>query len=191
MKIIKILAWLIIFSLIESSQIWAAEFSADVINKVRGKIFYAKIYIKPNKIRLENQGQQNYSVVRSDKNLVWLVFPKDKAYMEMISYESQSPATWLKGEIDRKFLGLEIINGLETKKYEVTIKEEEKTIKAWQWISTALNYPIKISAMDGNWSSEYKNLRLESQPDSLFELPPGFRKMEVPLFSPIPIPEKR
>lgn len=191
MKFFKILALFIILSLIEISQIWAAEFSADVINKVRGKIFYAKIYMKANKIRLENQGQQNYSIVRMDKNLVWLIFPKDKAYMEMISYETQAPATLLKGEIGRKFLGTETINGLETKKYEVTIKEEEKTIKAWQWISTALNYAIKISAIDGSWSSEYKNLKMESQPDSLFELPAGFQKMEVPLFPPLPTPEKR
>lgn len=191
MKIFKPLTLLIIFNLIEMGQIWAAEFSADVVNKVQGKTFYAKIYMKANKIRLENQGQQNYSIVRMDKNLVWLIFPKDKAYMEMISYETQAPATLLKGEIGRKFLGTETINGLETKKYEVTIKEEEKTIKAWQWISTALNYAIKISAIDGSWSSEYKNLKMESQPDSLFELPAGFQKMEVPLFPPPPTPEKR
>ncbi|MGB9698945.1 MAG: hypothetical protein ACPL5I_06120, partial [Thermodesulfobacteriota bacterium] len=133
----------------------------------------------------------NYSIVRIDKNVVWLVFPKDKVYMEMISYENQAPATLLKGEIGRQFLGIEMINGLEAKKYEVTIKEEEKTIKAWQWISTALNYPIKISALDGSWSSEYKNLKMESQPDSLFELPAGFQKMEAPFFAPVPTPEKR
>ncbi|MGQ9695298.1 MAG: hypothetical protein ACUVWV_11200 [Thermodesulfobacteriota bacterium] len=191
MKILKILALLFICSLIKSGLIGAAEFSADVINKVREKTFYAKIYMKENKIRLENQGQQNYSVVRWDKNLVWLIFPKDKVYMEMISYASQAPATLLKGEIGRKFLGMETINGLETKKYEVTIKEEEKTIKAWQWISTTLNYPIKISAPDGSWSSEYKNFKLESQPESLFELPVGFQKMEVPLLTPGLNPEKR
>lgn len=191
MKIFKTLALLIICSLIESGQIWAAEFSADVINKLRGKTFYAKIYMKGNKIRLEHQGQQNYSIVRLDKNVVWLIFPKDKVYMEMISYETQGPATLLKGEIGRKFLGTETINGLETKKYEVTIKEEEKTFKAWQWISTTLNYAIKISAPDGSWSSEYKNLKMESQPDSLFEFPVGYQKMEVPLFPPSPTPEKR
>lgn len=192
MKLFRILALFIIFSLAALGQIWAAEFVADVINKVRGKTFHAKIYMKTNKIRLENQGQQNYSIVRMDKNVVWLIFPKDKVYMEMISYENQASATLLKGEIGRKFLGTETINGWETKKYEVTIKEEEeKTIKAWQWISTALNYPIKISAADGSWSSEYKNLKMESQPDSLFELPAGFQKMEVPLFTPVPIPEKR
>lgn len=191
MKIFKILALLLIFGLIALGQIWAAEFSADVINKVRGKTFYAKIYMKANKIRLENQGQQNYSIVRMDKNLVWLIFPKDKVYLEMISYETEAPATLLKGEIGRKFLGKEKINGLETKKYEVTIKEEEKIIKAWQWISTELNYAIKISATDGSWSSEYKNLKMESQPDSLFELPPGFQKMEAPLLPPSPSPEKR
>lgn len=191
MKLFRILALFIIFSLAALGQIWAAEFVADVINKVRGKTFHAKIYMKTNKIRLENQGQQNYSIVRMDKNVVWLIFPKDKVYMEMISYENQASATLLKGEIGRKFLGTETINGWETKKYEVTIKEEEKTIKAWQWISTALNYPIKISAIDGSWSSEYKNLKMESQPDSLFELPAGFQKMEAPLFTPVPTPEKR
>lgn len=187
----KILTLLIIFSTTALSQTWAAEFIADVINKVRGKTFYAKIYMKANKIRLEQEGQQNYSIVRIDKNVVWLIFPKDKVYMEMVSYEPQTPASLLKGEIGRKLLGMETINGWETKKYEVTIKDEEKTIKAWQWISTALNYPIKISASDGSWSSEYKNIKMGSPPDSLFEIPAGFQKMEVPLFTPGPVPERR
>lgn len=193
MKIFKIIIFIafIIFSALAGHRVGAAEFSADLINKVKGRTFYSKIYMKANKIRLETQGQHNYSIMRMDQNVVWLVFPKDKVYMEMVPYEPQVPGRKLKGEISRKFIGSEIINEYETQKYEVTIVEEGKTTKVLQWIATQINYPIKVSAIDGSWSSEYKNLKIEPQPDKVFELPPGFEKMEMPFFTPGPAPEKR
>jgi hypothetical protein len=158
----------------------AAEFSAYMNNKAQGQPVQSKIYMKNDKVRIETKGEEAYSIVRIDKNVVWMVFPKGKTYMEMVPHERQVPGEKLKGEVSRKYVGSETVNGYPTKKYEVTVKDGEMSDKAHQWVSTDLNYPIKISAIDGSWSTEYKNIKMGSQPDSLFELPAGYEKMAMP-----------
>jgi hypothetical protein len=160
---------------------FAAEFSADMINKAAGQTMQSKIYMKDNKIRMETKGEKAYSIVRMDKKLMWVIMPEEKSYMEMISDQLQQvPGEKMKDEVGRKYLGSETVNGYPTKKYEVTIKNGEISDKAYQWIATDLNYPIKIAAVDGNWSTEYKNIKTGGQSDSLFEIPAGYEKMAMP-----------
>ena len=40
--------------------------------------------------------------------------------------------------------------------------------------------PVKTAAVDGSWSQELKNIKMGSQSDSLFELPAGYQKMQMP-----------
>jgi hypothetical protein len=47
-------------------------------------------------------------------------------------------------------------------------------------MATDIKFPVKMAAVDGSWTMEYKNIKLGSQPASLFELPPGYNKMAVP-----------
>ncbi|MDI6755354.1 MAG: hypothetical protein QME78_13285 [Thermodesulfobacteriota bacterium] len=180
MKKNMILVFVLIMSLTIFNSVFAAEFSADMINKAQGQTLQSKIYMKKNKIRLETKGEEAYSIVRTDKNVAWMVFPKDKAYMEMIPQGPQVQGEKLKGEVSRKYLGSETIDGRPTKKYEVILKDADISDKAYQWMATDLNYPIKISAVDGSWSTEYKNIKVGAQPDSLFELPAGYEKMAMP-----------
>lgn len=180
MKKNMILVFVLIMSLTIFNSVFAAEFSADMINQAQGKTLQSKIYMKKNKIRLETKGQEAYSILRTDKNVAWMVFPKDKAYMEMVPQVPQVQGEKLKGEVSRKYLGSETIDGRPTKKYEVILKDADISDKAYQWVATDLNYPIKISAVDGSWSTEYKNIKVGAQPDSLFELPAGYEKMAMP-----------
>lgn len=180
MKKNVILVFVLIMSLTICNSVFAAEFSADMINKAQGQTLQSKIYMKKNKIRLETKGEEAYSIVRTDKNVAWMVFPKDKAYMEMVPQGPQVQGEKLKGEVSRKYLGSETIDGRSTKKYEVILKDADISDKAYQWVATDLNYPIKISAVDGSWSTEYKNIKAGAQPDTLFELPAGYEKMAMP-----------
>jgi outer membrane lipoprotein-sorting protein len=157
-----------------------AEFSAEMISKSQGQTMHSKVYMKNNKIRMETKGEGIHSIVRMDKNVMWVVMPEEKSYMEVQSDQTPIPGEKMKGEVSRKYIGSETVNGYSTKKYEVIIKDGEISDKAYQWVSTDLNYPIKISAVDGSWSTEYKNIKKGSQPDSLFELPAGYEKMAMP-----------
>ena len=155
----------------------AGDFSADVINTHRGQVTRAKIYVQMGKIRMETHGTEEFTVLRADKKVIWIVIPEEKTYIEIQSPQSQETGINMKGEVKRQYLSSETMNGHETKKYEVHYLDKDTLHKVHQWIASDLNYPIKISALDGSWSTEYRNIRIGSQPDSLFEIPQGFDKI--------------
>jgi hypothetical protein len=47
-------------------------------------------------------------------------------------------------------------------------------------MATDIKFPVKMAAVDGSWTMEYKNINMGTQPDSLFELPSGYKKMTMP-----------
>ena len=162
----------------------AADFSADVFNTQQGQATYAKIYVQTNKMRLETPGAEEYTILRPDLSVIWIVIPEEKTYLEIRSSQPLEGDGKMKGEVERHYLSSETIDGHETKKFEVHYLDKKNLRKAHQWIATDLNYPIKISALDGSWSTEYRNIRIASQPDNLFEIPPGFDKISRPEATP-------
>ena len=171
------------FSLIFLHRAYALEFSADQITKSDGDTIASKIYMKDKKFRVETSSQSGYSITRQDKNTMWVVMPEEKSYIEMTFDPTLKPKVDEKftGEISRKLIGSENINGHTSDKYEVTYKEKNKVVKVYQWIAKDINFPIKTAAVDGSWSSEFKNIKIGKQPDNLFEVPSGYQKMSMPM----------
>ena len=58
--------------------------------------------------------------------------------------------------------------------------ESNNTNKVYQWWATDINFPIKTEDVDGQWKQEYKNIKMGKQDDSLFEIPAGYKKFEMP-----------
>jgi len=160
------------------------EFSAKMVSTSAGRTTTSKVYMKAGKFRFDNQMAGGSStIVRPDLKKVWMVMTASKSYMEMAEakeQESNIPADKMKGEVSRKVVGSETIDGHPTTKYEVTAKMEDKTMTSYQWWATDLNFPVKTAAVDGSWSVEYRDIKIGGQPDSLFELPAGYKKMEMP-----------
>lgn len=183
MKKIFTSLFVIAFILISFHRAYAFEFSADQITKHNGEGITSKIYMKDKKFRIELKEQPGCTIMRQDKNVVWIVMPEEKSYMEMSFDPTQKPRVDDKftGEISRKLIGSENINGHTSDKYEVTYKEGNKVQKVYQWIAKDINFPIKTSAIDGSWSSEFKNIKMDKQPDNLFEVPSGYQKMSMPM----------
>lgn len=183
MKKILIQASILLFVLIFAGVFpaRALEFSADMVSTSRGQTYTSKTYIKGMKYRMEMSGQPQFTIVRQDKNVMWMVMPAQKSFIEMPFEPKQKPRVDAKpaGEVSRKLLGSETTDGHPTQKYEVTVKEGNKTERLLQWMATDLNFPIKISAIDGSWVIEYKNIKT-AVPDNLFEIPSGYRKISVP-----------
>lgn len=171
------------FSLIFLQGAYAFEFSADQITKQDGETITSKIYTKDKKSRIEIKGQPGYTIMRQDKNTMWIVMPEEKSYMEMVFDPTLKPTVEDKftGEISRKLIGSENINGHPSDKYEVTYKEGNKVQRVYHWIAKDINFPIKTAAIDGSWSSEFKNIKMDKQPDNLFEVPSGYQKMSMPM----------
>ena len=167
---------------------WAIEFSADVVSTHGGRTMTSKMFIKDKKVRMEGQGQQGYTIMRGDKEVVWMVKPAQNSYMEMKANPARKPMVdeKVQGEVNRKLIGSETIDNHPTQKYEVTYTTRGKSEKMYQWMATDIKFPIKTAAVDGSWTTEYKNIKIGGQPDSLFEVPGGYTKTSTPMMPGMP-----
>lgn len=169
----------------------AAEFSADVVTRAGGMTMTGKIYVKGSKIRNEmNMGpQSSASIVDMDSQTVITIIPMQRMYMEMTAQpdvtKMHQPLESLTGTGSSRLLGTETVNGYRCDKYIVTPQDRSQG-SATYWISKKLGYPIKIVGQgpQGDFSTEYKNIREGGVSDSLFRPPPGYTKMEIPGMGP-------
>jgi hypothetical protein len=165
-----------IFILFLATVVLAEDFSADMINTTKDGIFKGKIFITKDKTRMEVPG--SITITRIDKKVVWILMPKDKMYMEQPFDPGKVVATSEKisGEIERKLIGQEIIDGRMTNKYQIVYNQDGKRETIFQWIAVGLNIPVKIAAGDNSWTMEYKNIKIGKQSDALFEVPADYQK---------------
>jgi hypothetical protein len=153
----------------------AADLTADTVTKAGKKTSTGKISVKGDKYRLDTAYTPIFYIGRGDKNVFWEINGAEKTYAE----GKLTPATKpkidekLAGEISRKQVGTETIDGHPTKKSEVSVKEGNKTETYYQWWATDIGFPVKLANTSGTWSVEYKNIK-KGAADSLFDLPPGF-----------------
>jgi hypothetical protein len=180
MKKFFMLAVLILFC---SGIAHAFEFSADTVitakeGKTTGKIFY-----KADRFRMDMKTPEEMTMItRMDKKVVWNIMPREKMYMEIPFSMQNRPRVddKVEGEIERKLIGSETVDGHPTKKYLITYQSGKAKEQMYQWWATDINFPVKSSAVDGSWVQEYKNITFGSQPNSLFELPTGYQKFQMP-----------
>ena len=174
---------LLFFAILFSGMALAFEFSADTIMTTKGMTTKGRIYYKADRFRMDTKTpNEMIMITRIDKKVIWNIMPAEKMYMEMPFTLQNKPMVEDKfqGEIERKYIGNETIDGHPTKKYLITYKEGDKKEQVYHWWATDINFGIKTAAIDGSWTQEYKNVKIESQPNSLFELPAGYKKLQMP-----------
>lgn len=176
------LTQLIVSNLLLASSAWALEFTADQITKINGKSHKANIYYRDSMWRIEHHtmGPVNVSIVRKDKQVVWLLLSRMK-HFKTIPYSPEQDlrvSETLEGEVSREEIGKEVREGHPTILYEVTTKQGERVDVYYQWIATDLRFPMKLAKKDGSWITEYQHVKMRSVPDSLFNLPVNFQPLE-------------
>lgn len=174
---------LCIFSLFISGTALAIEFSADTVTTTGQHTMSGKIFFSDDKFRMDINAPQTMTMItRQDKKVIWNIMHDQKMYMEMPIREENKPRVnkEFEGEIERKLLGKETIDGHPTEKYLITYKVENSTQQVYQWWATDINFPVKTEAVNGEWKQEYRNLKMGKQPDSLFEVPSGYKKFDMP-----------
>jgi outer membrane lipoprotein-sorting protein len=172
-----------VFMLLISGTASALELSADFVSSHGEFTTSGKMYITPDKFRMDMSSPQNMSsITRMDKKVVWNVMHDQKSYMELPFVEERKPRVEkeYKGEIERKLVGKETIQGHPTEKYLITYKARGNTDQVYQWWATDINFPIKTEDVNGKWKQEYKNIKMGKQDDSLFEIPEGYNKFDMP-----------
>ena len=160
----------------------ALEFMADQITRVDRHSRKANLYYRDDRWRLEQHhtGPVNVTIVRKDKQLVWLILSRMKHFKTVPYSEEQAPkvSEQLDGEISREFIGTELREGHPTSLYLVVVRHGALTEEYYQWLATDIHFPMKQAKKDGSWSVEYRHITLKHLSDTLFELPVAFRPLE-------------
>ncbi len=183
------------------------DFSADSVTRISGMgapptpgaapgqpmEITGKMYQSGEKSRQEvNMGaMQNVVINRRDKKVVWTIMPMTKSYME---FNAEDPKVMKKDDIqnfwkthDAKLekIGKEEVNGVETTHSKVTIASatpEGHSFQGEVWLSKD-NIPMRMKTsptQGGEVLMELKNVKIGKQDASLFELPEGYNKMQMP-----------
>jgi len=164
---------------------WAAEFSADMIQKMQGQTQTGKVFIKGKKMRMEMNapGNKMVHIMLPEENKTIILMTEEKMYMEMVAaYKPSSSPSSNKEDLEKvatlKQLGTETINGYLCDTYQVIFHDKNQGTMT-QWYSEKLNFPIKMISQgpQGEVVTEYQNIKEGTVPDSSFLIPPGYQPM--------------
>ena len=168
--------------LLAGLQAWALEFTADQVTKIDGRSTRPTSIIVIQMWRIEHHstGPVNVSIVRKDKQVVWLLLSRMKHFKTMPYGPEQDLRVKenLDGEVSRQEIGTEVREGHPTILYEVTTKQGEHVEVYYQWVATDIHFPMKLAKKDGSWIVEYQHVKLRSVSDYLFNLPVNFQPLE-------------
>lgn len=185
-RLVSSLVILILTVLLWCGLVFAAspEFSADMImTDAKGKVTTGKIYMKGyEKIRqeLKNNGDVAVTIMRLDRKVSWTLMPENQ-YMEVqFTFDPNQLNT--EYEYEMKTVGSETVNGYSCKVVEYVYKDK-KLGSLVQWIADDLGFAVKTQTKNSRGkvesTIEYKNIVVGPQPDSLFEIPAGYKKFSM------------
>lgn len=159
------------------------EFSVDMeITQPNAPKVSSKMFVSDQKSRMESAmgGQQMVMITRLDKKVAYHLMPAQKSYMEM-QMPSEAPkqfgpppdAKWEKK-------GSEKINGVNCEKYEASFQSQgaPQPVKVMHWVRKDNQTLVRVSNMGS--TTDWKNLKEGKQDPSLFEVPSGYKKVEMP-----------
>lgn len=179
---------LLLFLLLCSAAVFAAsahQFSADMVMTAQGHSVTGKYYMNGDKMRMEMSmmGQSSITIARHDKKVSWILMPAQKSYMEVsMEGKPQGPSPF-DAAADFKYtqVGTETVNGHPCKKMKFTTTKAGQSFSGFHWLATDLkDLPVKWSDEAGTSVMELKNVKMGTSPADLFELPAGYKKMEMP-----------
>ncbi len=161
-------------------------FSADLITTTGKETHMAKFYATEKAIRMEGEekGKKAISILRTDRNVMWVLMPDQKMYMEMSLNPGKSfaeAARESEAKIERESLGTEQVGPYHCEKHLVRVTYKGKVYSGLQWAAKELDgFVVKMMDEKTKATTEYQNVRLGPQDPSLFEIPPGYKKLGMP-----------
>lgn len=165
------------------------EYSADSIMEHDEGTMKGKVYVAPGKERREMStgAEKMINIMRHDKKITWMLMPEDKMYMEMKQMAaSQSKDDLSAYKIEQTTVGKETMNGVETTKSKIIMTGKDGSkMGGFMWMSKE-NIMVKMDAVSidkgekNRFKTELTNIKIGKQDPALFEIPPGFQKMDMP-----------
>ncbi len=159
------------------------EMSFDSESRIGEQTMHAKTWIKANKMRSEidnpEEGGKIVNIIDNAAGVAYVYLPEQKIATKMdISMSQQDGSSSPQENLDAmkpekmKYIGKDTVDGKMCLVYEYT-EDNAGTAKVWLWEENGL--PLRIESIHGGEKAvmEYRNLKIEGVPDSMFELPSG------------------
>jgi hypothetical protein len=159
-------------------------FAADAKLETEEMTVDTRIHYRPGMVRDEVKmgGQEIVTIRRFDLNKVWMIMGHGM-YMEIDAEKGSKQAPEYK-LVSRERIGPETVNGIETTKYKSVYESQDGKFGGFTWY-TDDNIAVKgflIHESKGERQRvkfEFTNLVRGAQPDSLFEIPKGYKKLNM------------
>ncbi len=136
----------------------------------------SRIHVGDQKIRediLSSPGGQMIMIVRLDKKAFYQINPVHKTALELPFKVSPSQQMMLDDSKNHFVkVGQGTVDGALCDKYEM---KDEGKIVGYEWRNVQTGYPAKIRSADGKVVTLLTDFTPGPQPDSLFEIPAGYR----------------
>jgi hypothetical protein len=159
-------------------------FSADqIVSQPGGAQYRSRMYMGQNGYRMETDqmGQQSIAIQRYDLQVIWVLMPADKTYMETPVQRQASMMDMARDpetQVERQLVGPEPVGAYRCLKYRMRITHRGHTWTGTLWLAPELkDFPVKWVDDATNAVVEFQNIRLGEPDPALFELPAGYRKM--------------
>lgn len=160
------------------------EYSADRTMETDQGDFSGKVVVAKDKERTEMQmqGMSSITINRRDKQVSWMLMPQQRMYMEndLGSAQQQQPPTGPPPDVTISEVGKETLDGIETTKYKLVMKDGEAGGFMW-FTKEGINMKMDLLQKQGRnktrMTMTLTNLKIGPQDPALFEIPPGYNKM--------------
>ena len=125
------------------------------------------------------------TIMRMDRGLMWTILSDHNAYYESamtpeLKANMQISLTAATDRSKMKLIGTETVNGQATDKYELQPMPGHEDCKPYVFLSKDLGLPVKAETHCSDETetvTDYTNTQAGPQPDELFEVPAGYKKM--------------
>lgn len=173
------------------------QFSADITFECNGAAGQYKVYIKGPKVRHDTtdpNGKPRIAIWHYDKGIAWNLSPDTRTYTEG-RFRVRPDSQWAKDAEWRdlaamradksiaavRLIGSGMMSGYQCDEYAITFREPSNGAQH-VWIARKLKWVVRRevsrpAALSG--SSQATKIRVGRIPDSLFEIPAGYRKAEA------------
>jgi hypothetical protein len=90
----------------EGKAAMAQELSAMIMSTSAGQKTNMKVYMKPDKYRMDMEAAGSSTIAREDINKVWILMTQQKTYMEMPGYQNSQPDSLFEVPSDYKKISI-------------------------------------------------------------------------------------
>lgn len=175
---------------------WGANFTADILMKGPMGLMQSKLYSRDGVLRQETAGPMGrmVTITWSEEERSVVLMLDQRTYMEIEDPEEglgcdlpgmDGSLSDLQEEPGVTLLGTETIQGFVCEKLTV-VDPEMPGAKSTIWFSEELGFPLKTlyESPEGSMTMECQNVVVETPAASLFEVPQGFQKLDMPMGMP-------